>query len=110
MKKFLVTTGIFEGTTFYGDVLNGRVINNETTGQSYPVKNCVLVHVGYGTYVNNYLITNVIDLGNENFIYGLCKTNKKGNAIKGGAGALGTFNLQELYNLLIISNLPKINF
>lgn len=30
MKKFRVITGIFEGTEFYGDFLNGRIINNET--------------------------------------------------------------------------------
>jgi len=105
MKKFLVTSGIFEGTSFYGDFSNGRIINNESIGQSYPATNCKLIYVGYGTYINNALITNVIELSDGNFLYGLCKTNKKGNAIKGGSGALGTFNIDELYNLLILSNL-----
>jgi hypothetical protein len=109
MKKFKVITGIFEGTEFYGEFLNGRIVNNETIGQSYPASNCKLIYVGFGSYIGNALITNKIDLGNENFIYGLCKTNKKGNAVKGGSGALGTFNLDELYNLLILSNLPTIN-
>ena len=109
MKKFLVTQGIFEGTAFYGDFLNGRIVNNETVGQSYPVTNCKLIYVSYGTYINNALITNVIELSEGNFLYGLCKTNKKGNAIKGGRGALGSFTIDELYNLLIMFNLPKSN-
>lgn len=109
MKKFLVTSGIFEGTTFYGDFLNGRIVNNETIGQSYPATNCKLIYASYGTYIGSALIVNLIDTGNDTFLYGLCKTNKNGNAIKGGKGALGTFTLDELYNLLILNNLPPLN-
>lgn len=38
--KFKVITGIFAGLNFEGEVINGRVHNNETTGQSYPLENC----------------------------------------------------------------------
>jgi hypothetical protein len=104
MKKFIVTCGIFEGTSFYGDIVNKRVVNNETIGQSYPVENCDLIYVSYGTYINDLLIINVIELEDKSFLYGLARTNKKGNAIKGGKGAGGTHTIKELLNLLIKSN------
>jgi hypothetical protein len=40
MKTFVVTKGIFEGTIFKGKILNSRVYNKETTGQSYILENC----------------------------------------------------------------------
>jgi len=36
----MVTKGIFEGTEFNGTLSNDRIINNDTTGQSYPAENC----------------------------------------------------------------------
>jgi hypothetical protein len=41
MKTFVVTKGIFENTIFKGEVLNNRVYNKETTGQSYDLENCI---------------------------------------------------------------------
>jgi hypothetical protein len=108
MKKFIVISGIFEGTVFYGDFLNGRIINNETTGQSYPASNCKLIDVYYGAYIGNAIVTNVLVFDNNEKSFGLCRINKKGNAIKGGKGGLGMFTIDELYNLLILSDLPKI--
>ena len=42
MKNYIVTTGIFENTTFRGkaDYTNKRIINIDTVGQSYPIENC----------------------------------------------------------------------
>lgn len=41
MNTFIVINGIFEGTIFEGTILKDRVYNNATTGQSYPLENCV---------------------------------------------------------------------
>ena len=39
--QYQVIKGIFEGRIFNGTVKNNRVYNNDTTGQSYPLKNCI---------------------------------------------------------------------
>lgn len=39
--KFQVKQGIFENTIFEGKIINDRVYNLETEGQSYPIANCV---------------------------------------------------------------------
>jgi hypothetical protein len=38
---YKVIIGIFEGTIFNGEVINNRVYNLNTKGQSYPVENCI---------------------------------------------------------------------
>lgn len=40
-SKHRVITGIYEGHEFYGYELNGRVVDDNTGGRSYPVENCV---------------------------------------------------------------------
>jgi hypothetical protein len=40
MNKYIVTNGIFEGTIFNGAIIKDRIYNDETSGQSYPLKNC----------------------------------------------------------------------
>jgi len=46
MENYTVTTGIFAGTNFAGTELNGRIINKQTTGQSYPAENCKKIESG----------------------------------------------------------------
>lgn len=43
MNRFIITSGIFEGTSFLGSVKNNRVFNTETIGQSYPIENCLQI-------------------------------------------------------------------
>ena len=42
--KYLVKTGIFEGTIFEGTIIKDRIYNNATTGQSFPLENCKLLN------------------------------------------------------------------
>ena len=39
--KYQVIKGIFEGVIFEGKIINNRIFNLETEGQSYPIENCI---------------------------------------------------------------------
>ncbi len=100
MKKFIVNTGVFENFVFNGKIQGDRVLNIDSIGQSFPLENCSLNRVYYGTEIKNYLVVNVVELDNEVFLYGLRLMNKKGNLIKGWKGAGGTKTIQELTEIL----------
>ena len=51
--QYQVIEGVFEGTIFNGTVLNNRVYNNDTTGQSYPLKNCIELKNETELYIND---------------------------------------------------------
>lgn len=100
MKKFIVISGIFENFVFNGKIQGNRVVNTDSVGQSFPVENCNLYSVEYGTIIKNNIVIQIIELEDKTFLYGLRLLNKKGEIIKGWKGAGGTKNLQELNEIL----------
>ena len=92
--KFKVTTGIFENTIFEGVKKENRIINLNSTGQSFPVENCQIFEAYHGETIGNKYIISKIE-SNNTFVYGCRLLNKKGTPIKGGKGAGGMFFAHE---------------
>jgi hypothetical protein len=44
IRKYKVTKGMFYGLVFRGTIVGGRVWNEDTYGQSYPLEDCEVVN------------------------------------------------------------------
>ncbi len=46
MNNWKVIKGIFKGHEFNGKPLNGRIIDLDSAGQSFPIENCIKLNGG----------------------------------------------------------------
>jgi hypothetical protein len=81
--KYQVTTGIFEGLIFNGCVrIGGRVLNLDTTGQSYPQENVIYLpelktfEIVQHTFYKGLNKTDIVKIVKSDFYYTIFTINK----------------------------------